>query len=296
VSAAHHAWRRHSIRYTNLRPQSPSERKLKPEVINAKVISHDGTAIPLTTIGPRGVARDGANIVYLVGYGSYGTSMDPLFDPLVLAWCENGGIVAGDHARGGEYGEEWHRAGQKAAKANTAKDFFACAEYLIRERYTRPGRLARAGVSAGGILIGRAITERPNLFRAALIGAGTTDMLRAEFQKNGAVNIPEFGTVKNGEDFPAGDERLSSREEWSPISGGAANHGEERPRLGSLAVGENGCSSASGYGKRTTGTLARRPCRSRPIGRYQVAVVRAASRSARVSVVATSRSLNVQWR
>jgi prolyl oligopeptidase len=264
-------------------------------VINAKVISHDGTAIPLTTIGPRGVARDGANIVYLVGYGSYGTSMDPLFDPLVLAWCENGGIVAVDHARGGEYGEEWHRAGQKATKANTAKDFFACAEYLIRERYTRPGRLAGAGVSAGGILIGRAITERPDLFRAALIGAGPTDMLRAEFQKNGAVNIPEFGTVKNGEDFPA----LLGMSAYHHVKNGVqypAVLGDERPRLGSLAAGEDGCSSASGYGKRTTGTLARRPCRSRPIGRYQVAVVRAASRSARVSVVATSRSLNVQWR
>jgi prolyl oligopeptidase len=199
-----YAWRGHSIRDTNLRPESPSEQKLKLAVINAKVISHDGTTIPLTIIGPRGFAPDGANMVYLLGYGSYGASMDPLFDPFVLTWYEKGGIVAVAHVRGGgEYGEEWHRAGQKAAKGNTWKDFIACAEYLIRERYTRPGRLAGAGVSAGGILIGRAITERPELFGAALIGSGTTDMLRAEFQKNGAVNIPEFGTVKSADDFPA---------------------------------------------------------------------------------------------
>jgi prolyl oligopeptidase len=130
--------------------------------------------------------------------------MDPFFDPVVLAWYERGGILAVAHVRGGgEFGEEWHRAGQKATKANTWRDFIACAEYLVAGRYTRPGRLAGGAVSAGGILIGRAITERPELFRAALIGAGTTDMLRSEFQKNGAVNIPEFGTVKNADDFPA---------------------------------------------------------------------------------------------
>src|SRR5882724_6704238 len=147
-----------SIGDTNLRPPSLAEQKLELQVTNVRVKSHDGVEIPLTIVGRLGMARNGSNMTYLVGYGSYGTSMDPFFDPVVLAWYERGGILGVAHVRGGgEFGEEWHRAGQKATKANTWRDFIACAEYLVAERYTRPGRLAGGAVSAGGILIGRAI-------------------------------------------------------------------------------------------------------------------------------------------
>jgi prolyl oligopeptidase len=128
----------------------------------------------------------------------------PFFNPQLLAWYERGGVYAVAHVRGGgEYGEEWHRAGQKRTKPNTWRDFIACAEYLVGKKYTSPARLAGMGMSAGGILIGRAVTERPELFGAAVIGVGLTDMLRYETTANGVPNIAEFGSVKTREGFEA---------------------------------------------------------------------------------------------
>jgi prolyl oligopeptidase len=199
-----YSYRAGKVRDTRLRPLSEAERKADLQVTNVDVVSHDGVKVPLTIVHKRGLQRTGDNMFYLTGYGSYGTSEDPAFDAFLLAWYEHGGAFAVAHVRGGgEWGEEWHRAGMKATKPNSWRDFIACAEYLIQNRYTRPQHLLGQGVSAGGILIGRAITERPDLFGAALIGAGTTDMIRGEFQKNGPVNIPEFGSVKNAQDFPA---------------------------------------------------------------------------------------------
>ncbi len=102
---------------------------------------------------------------------------------------------------GGELGEEWHLAGQKANKPNTWKDFIACAEYLIARGYTSPQKLAGQGGSAGGILIGRAITERPDLFAGALLDVGALDATRMEFTMNGVPNIQEFGTVTKQDEF-----------------------------------------------------------------------------------------------
>jgi prolyl oligopeptidase len=133
-----------------------------------------------------------------VGYGSYGATIDPGFDNVYVPWFEAGGIFAYAHVRGGgELGEAWHTAGSKDKKRNTWLDFIACAEYLVDRKYTSPAKLAGGGTSAGGILIGRAITARPDLFRAATISVGTTDMLRAEYQMNGPANIVEFGTTKD---------------------------------------------------------------------------------------------------
>jgi prolyl oligopeptidase len=188
---------------TRLRPLSDAESKANLQVTEVKVVSHDGVKVPLTIVHKRGLRRTGDNMFYLTGYGSYGTSQDPAFDTFMLAWYEHGGAIAVAHVRGGgEFGEEWHRGGMKSTKPNTWLDFIDCAQYLIQQKYTCPERLVGHGVSAGGIMIGRAITERPELFGAALIAAATTDMLRGEFQKNGQVNIPEFGSVKNAEDFP----------------------------------------------------------------------------------------------
>jgi prolyl oligopeptidase len=121
-----------------------------------------------------------------------------------LAWLERGGVFAVAHVRGGgEYGEGWHQAGQKATKPNTWKDFIACAEYLVREKYTSPEHLSGTGTSAGGILIGRAITERPDLFRAAVPRVGVVNALRTEHEPSGPANIPEFGTVAKQDEFRA---------------------------------------------------------------------------------------------
>jgi prolyl oligopeptidase len=138
----------------------------------------------------------------LHGYGSYGITYDPGFDPTSLAWLERGGVVAVAHIRGGgEYGEDWHSGGRKGTKRNTITDFLACAQYLIDHKYTSPQHLAGEGTSAGGITVGGAITERPDMFGAALDNVGMSDDLRAELQINGPANIPEFGTVKNADDF-----------------------------------------------------------------------------------------------
>ena len=164
----------------------------------------DGTVIPLSIIHRRGLRLDGANPTLLVGYGSYGLTLDPAFNPSMLAWYERGGVFAVAHLRGGgEYGEEWHRAGQKLTKENTITDFIACAEYLIREGYTRPVRLAGEGTSAGGIPSGGALVRRPDLWAAMVMRVAVTNMLRSEISENGPPNVPEFGSVTTEEGFRA---------------------------------------------------------------------------------------------
>jgi prolyl oligopeptidase len=169
-----------------------------------EVKSWDGTMVPLSIVHRADLKKNGENPTLLVGYGSYGLSQDVGFSATRLAWLEKGGVWAMAHVRGGgENGAEWHRAGQMTTKPNTWKDFIACAEYLIREKYTSSDKLAGQGGSAGGILIGRAITERPDLFRAALLDVGALDMVRAETTTNGIPNIQEFGTVKDEAQFKA---------------------------------------------------------------------------------------------
>lgn len=174
------------------------------EFTHIEVPSHDGVMVPLTIIHKSGIPMDGSNPTLLNGYGAYGLSSSPGFSPTSLAWLERGGILAEAHVRGGgEKGESWHLGGQKTTKPNTWKDFIACAEYLIAQKYTSPRRLAGEGGSAGGILIGRAITERPDLFAAAHIAVGDEDMVRSETTTNGVPNIQEFGTVAIEEEFHA---------------------------------------------------------------------------------------------
>lgn len=168
------------------------------------VPSHDGVKIPLSIIHRKDMKRNGSNPTILGGYGAYGYTHPMHFDPTDLAWLERGGVLATAHVRGGGvFGKQWHHAGRGATKPNTWKDFIACAEFLIKEKYTSPARLAGEGGSAGGILVGRAITERPDLFAAAHIAVGCTDMLRFETTMNGPPNIPEFGTVTRPAEFEA---------------------------------------------------------------------------------------------
>ncbi|HXQ81953.1 MAG TPA: prolyl oligopeptidase family serine peptidase [Opitutaceae bacterium] len=162
-----------------------------------EVPGHDGVMVPLSIIHVKGLALDGKNSCILTGYGAYGISQSPSFS--ILDSVALRGVVLGiAHVRGGgEKGESWYKAGFKTTKANTWMDFISCAEFLIKQGYTSPRRLAGAGTSAGGILISRAITERPDLFAAAVCNVGDANAMRLEFRPNGPGNIPEFGTVKD---------------------------------------------------------------------------------------------------
>jgi prolyl oligopeptidase len=141
--------------------------------------SKDGTRIPMFITHRRDMVKDGDNPVLLYGYGGFSVSLTPIFRASVLAWLEMGGVYAEANLRGGgEYGENWHKAGTLANKQNVFNDFIAGAEYLIKERYTRSARLGIYGRSNGGLLIGAALTQRPDLFGVALPAVGVLDMLR----------------------------------------------------------------------------------------------------------------------
>jgi prolyl oligopeptidase len=187
---------------TKLQPTGPYDDPANIESVEVKVTSYDGTLVPLSIVHPKNIKLDGSNPTLLDGYGAYGMSNPPFFLSRWLAWYEKGGVYAVCHVRGGgEYGEEWHLAGKKDTKSNTWRDFIACAQYLVDNKYTSPPRLAGEGGSAGGILIGRAITERPDLFGAAIDVVGCSDMLRMETTANGVPNIPEFGSTKTEDGF-----------------------------------------------------------------------------------------------
>ena len=135
--------------------------------------------MPMFIIRRKDAPRDGNQPVMLYGYGGFNVTLSPSFSPAIQAWLEMGGIYAVANLRGGgEYGEEWHLAGTRLHKQNVFDDFIAAAEYLIREKYTNPKRLAIIGRSNGGLLIGAVLTQRPDLFGAALPGVGVMDMLR----------------------------------------------------------------------------------------------------------------------
>lgn len=187
---------------TGLLPQGKFDAPAGFTSTEVRVTSHDGVQVPLSIIHRKDLRLDGTNPTLLTGYGAYGHIMAMSYDPTNLAWLERGGVLAVAHIRGGgAFGKQWHHAGRKATKPNTWKDFIACAEYLVKTGYTQPAKLAGKGVSAGGILIGRAITERPELFAAAQIAVGCTDMLRFETTMNGPPNVPEFGTVTEEASF-----------------------------------------------------------------------------------------------
>jgi len=170
-------------------------------VKEVEVKSHDGVMVPLSIIYPKNMKMDGNNPAYITGYGGYGFSYEPRFSARLSVLLEQGVTLAVAHVRGGgEKGEKWHEAGMKATKPNTWKDFIACSEYLVNQKYTSPSKLIGNGVSAGGILIGRAITERPDLYAVAIPEVGLTNALRTEVTANGPNQIPEIGTLKNQED------------------------------------------------------------------------------------------------
>ena len=163
-----------------------------------EIPGHDGVMVPLSLIYRKGLKKDGQAVCFMDGYGAYGISATPGFSTRYLAMLNKGVIVAETHPRGGsEKGQNWYKAGYKTTKPNTWKDFISSGEYLIKNGYTSAGKLIGMGTSAGGILIGRAITERPDLFAAAISNVSCSNALRMEESPNGPVNAPEFGTVKD---------------------------------------------------------------------------------------------------
>jgi prolyl oligopeptidase len=174
------------------------------EVRREFATSKDGTKIPVNVLSRKGMKRDGNNPTLLYAYGGYGISMSPNFDFTRRLWFDRGGVYVVANVRGGgEFGEEWHKAGNLTKKQNVFDDFAAAGEYLIKENYTRPGKLAIQGGSNGGLLMGAMITQHPDLFRAVVSSVGIYDMLRVELAPNGAFNVTEFGTVKDPEQFKA---------------------------------------------------------------------------------------------
>jgi prolyl oligopeptidase len=163
--------------------------------------SSDGTMVPVSIVCQRIIKLNGSHPTLYEGYGAYGISNDAGFSPRVLAWVERGGVYAIAHVRGGgEFGEKWHNAGRKETKQHTIDDMIAAAHYLIEHHYTSPQHLAVRGTSAGGIAVGGAIVQHPELFAVAIDNVGMTDMLRFQNTQGGAANVPEFGDVTD----PAG--------------------------------------------------------------------------------------------
>jgi len=187
---------------TGLQPQGPFDNPKNLVVEEVMVEAKDGVLIPMSIVHKKSLKRDGNNPLILDGYGSYGIAKTPGLDLSSLAWYERGGIIAVAHVRGGgEYGEDWHLAGSRSTKPNTWRDGIACAEWLIAHRYTSAAKLAIQGSSAGGIFVGRAITERPDLFAAAIDVSSLSDMICFESSAGGAQNIPEFGSIATEDGF-----------------------------------------------------------------------------------------------
>jgi prolyl oligopeptidase len=156
--------------------------------------SRDGARVPMTIVHRKGLNLDGNNPTVLYGYGGFNISLTPGFSVSNLVWMEMGGVYAVPNLRGGgEYGREWHEAGQRDRKQNVFDDFLAAAEWLIENKYTRPERLAIRGGSNGGLLVGAAMTQRPELFAAAVPAVGVMDMLRFHKFTIGWAWVTEFG-------------------------------------------------------------------------------------------------------
>ena len=174
------------------------------EVIRQTVASKDGTRVPVTILRRKGVKLDGKNPTLLTGYGGYGINLSPSFSVRRRIWLEHGGVwVVANLRGGGELGEAWHEQGRLTKKQNVFDDFIACAEYLIKAKYTSPEKMVIEGGSNGGLLMGAVATQRPDLFRAVVSHVGIYDMLRVETFPNGVFNVTEFGTVKEKEQFQA---------------------------------------------------------------------------------------------
>ncbi len=182
-----------------------SEVKFNPADYETKQVfypSKDGTKVPMFIVHKKGLKLDGTNPTLLYGYGGFNISLTPSFSTSNVVLLENGGIYALANLRGGgEYGEEWHKAGMLEKKQNVFDDFIAAGEYLVKEKYTSPEKLAIAGGSNGGLLVGAAMTQRPDLFKVAFPAVGVLDMLRFHKFTVGWGWVVEYGSSENPDQF-----------------------------------------------------------------------------------------------
>jgi prolyl oligopeptidase len=196
----------------------PKSRKLTPTALRTPppvpldgfvvtrrfAVEKDGTKVPLNIIHRKGLALNGSHPTLLTGYGGYDISLTPNYPAPFVPLLERGVVFVEANLRGGgEYGEDWHNQGKLTKKQNVFDDFTACAKYLIAHKYTQPSKLAIIGGSNGGLLMGAAFTQHPEMFHAAVSMVGIYDMLRVELSPNGAFNVTEFGTVKEADQFKA---------------------------------------------------------------------------------------------
>jgi len=194
----------------------------RPEMDFTRYATHDlrarakdGVEVPLSVISAAGPRKP--RPMLLQAYGSYGISQLPGFAPSRLALIDEGATAAVCHVRGGgELGEAWRLGGKDANKPNTWRDLIACAEHLVRDGWTTPDQLAIIGGSAGGITVGRALIERPELFAAVVSAVPMASAVRAEFQQNGPVNTVEFGTIKD----PVGFRNLLAMDAYYSVEDG----------------------------------------------------------------------------
>ena len=174
------------------------------EALREFAVAKDGAKIPVTILRRKGTRLDGNNPTLLTGYGGYGISLRPAFNFMDRLWYDRGGVMVIANLRGGgEFGEEWHLAGNLTRKQTVFDDFAACARHLIDRGYTCPDKLAVEGGSNGGLLMGAFLTQHPDLARAVVSHVGIYDMLRVELDPNGAFNVTEFGSVKDAAQFTA---------------------------------------------------------------------------------------------
>jgi len=164
--------------------------------------SKDKTRVPMFVAYKKGIALDGSHPALLTGYGGFNLSMLPTSSSFALAWIDMGGVYALANLRGGgEFGEDWHKAGMLDRKQNVFDDFYAAAEYLLQMRYTQKSKLAIVGGSNGGLLVGAALTQRPDLFQAVICAAPLLDMIRYERFKVARFWVPEYGTAEDAQQF-----------------------------------------------------------------------------------------------
>ena len=166
--------------------------------------SKDGTRVPMFLTHKKGIKLDGNNPTLLYGYGGFAISLTPSFSVNLVVWLEMGGVVAIPNLRGGgEYGDDWHKAGTKLQKQNVFDDFIAAAEWLIENKYTQPKKLAIKGGSNGGLLVGACLTQRPDLYGACLPAVGVMDMLRFHKFTAGRFWVDDYGSADNADEFRA---------------------------------------------------------------------------------------------
>lgn len=209
VSSFYHPdlWYQISLKNFNFKPIESVWVPFNAEAIETRYVeyeSKDGTKVPMYLTCKKDTKLNGKNPVLLYGYGGYGKTVEPRFDQSTTLFLLHGGVLAVPNIRGGGgLGNDWALEGRRLKKQNAIDDFIAAAEYLIKEKYTKPEKLAINGVSHGGLLIGSAVTQRPELFKAAIAEAGPYDMLRGGKYSalSVAINLNEFGTVNNIEDF-----------------------------------------------------------------------------------------------